>query len=1523
MFLAAGNTPKSTKTKERKTSKKRKAARRDRDEEEDDDEDSGELDVVTEAEAEEEEAAGNRKGGKRYFAPKLGKLKRSLDTPDESYVNEDRTFDVSFMPFGKHGGFVIGYVPMLITVFPDADLLGLLGYKKPISTASKDICSHTCCDLNIHLAVKGASPELTETQRRLRLNERREAMKVVCNPRPAQLGFVMVAIKDGSKTSALTLADLSSPLLCYRIRVRFHDDALGTVNYPRAMIEPVEHFAAAQQMYERSIPISDSEYHKYFAISNNEGRGCLSNIPLLRNCAADFEFVEMVASTYPLASLADGKPESSALADGNAADAANNEEIPNTDLLRIFLEAQEKQAESSILADDDDNTEDEEANPLLLAQADEAMEEFGIESDNENDAELFGLTAESDDVDEDKDDKVAAPRAEAKPNLAAQIYAEVAKTHVGERSPTLPRPPPTTPIADVLAPPSVRRVEVNNRIRRIVETLREEPSDGRVCRPLSAHGVFRIYYGGRMRNTTLQLLFQRDSAEDKFNFNTAKSLAWSGYQKFPAHVDDWSKKLGVKQGMPQNQIAVPLAARAMLDFASSRHNLVMALRSKLVPATPIGVKCMENLGADYPHALGYLCGSTKDEITRRTKQAKNLIYGVATAGLMFAVEKYGLRREDENCRVPDDIVDQWRRVWSPLLPEKFWRVAILIGFAPTLYYLFNGALDHAFLFAQGPTPHQLVFASNIHRFFPKDPSKDVAPAAPRVYGNKRYASSSMSTDKEAPFLMSAKMFDVENTLAVEYQNKPNQILLLFSSLNDDSRHRILYTLAREICKRRATVYSNVDELFGLLKAAASMLTIFKLSTTDEISDTVMVNPFVFRESRELALFYPAVENCDLAVTARLPPTRNFDLAQIDSDVGLQTLNESWRTAPPSTLVHCAVVQTAANYNVNAGLTRCLFDSCAFAKYGVDCVRSDSAMHLARLCIQRIEYLLFDSNEKQMRFHCIFGDGAGPHNLLYDALAERVKQRPSRLWPLVCMFSEINTPVDNIFKMFESRSARFREMHDVERLIRSQKPFVYVPFADRLTANQLLTTLLSTTTRDYAKIGFNSNEDLTSAEKAKLDVFVAPTFNSLRGVRAVDDAEESFKTGVLGEYLYISGVALWRGTLLGAQSPAPSVFEDIYFSVEGGEAKQLPTHLNTLQFQDNKSRRLRCWFDYKLASCFSRTYADVATLGAEPGSACLPVELRFFDPVEHNRERIRTAVQAIANVEHLQNGIKGTPRNVWLEGRTFSDGKVIPGLLMRERSAALDRIVPSRIGLKPRALPVLSTANDCRIVAIDPIVGSAFIDVAPHYKKLLAWICPYEKRRQALASDESTEPSRATPLVAPSIAQMQSSLATSVTNWTGADVEQRLQQNVTEDMLVMNLHDFFRFNFRKMSQSVARLDKANEFIRSRLQLVRDVREAPTRGFGINQLISIFNERPDSVVVVGLLNETGRRCFEMRVRPIEEMTTSHERYIMEGSATQSVTLLDCYSLNSMSALPFMINVRVADGRDPGCSECLFEQ
>ena len=1469
---------------------------------------------------------------------KLSKLKRPLEAFDESYVHDDKTSDISFIPFGRHRDFVIGYVPILISLFQDVDLFRSMGYTQPISVASETVCSHTCGELNVHLAVKGAHPEFTENERRVYLNKRRELLKVVCEPRKARLGFVMVALKDGSSTSAMTLNDLTSPMLCYRIRARFNADMLGTINYPRAMIEPVEHFDASQEMYERSIPISVSEYHKFFMISNNEGRGCLSNIPLLRNCAAKFEFLEMVTSTFPRADLAGVKREKKQDGD-EATQQENGIVVIDPESMRVFQEYEAKLAEPTILPSETT----EEMDALLLEQEADMMKEFEVDDDDEgndyeNDAELFGLYDEDDDDNNNNavESAFEVEKPAKKPRLAAQISNAVSEKHIAENATSPPVQPVTTSTstsstaqtASQQARPISRALEVKNRFRQTVKDLRDEPLDDQIYRPISAYLTFRLYYEGALHRRSLQLLFQSDSAETRFNIATAKTLAWSPYQKYPKYVEEWSKKMHMQQGTSQSQIRVEDAIRAMRDFSSSRSNLVPGVRSKPTPSTPLGIKCMENLGEEYPHVLGHLYGSTKDEVVVRTKRAKNLIYGAASAGLMFAVEKYGLRRENDNGRVSDELVDQWRRVWAPLLPEKFWRVAVLIGFGPTLYYLFNGALDHAYLMAKGETPHQLIFALKIHRFFPKDPSKDIAPVAQR--NNKRSASSSTSAgvDGMTPFLLSASVFDVDNSLTIEYQYWPNRMLRHFWSLSDDVKGRVLSTLAKAICDRRPEEYSNAVELAGVLKAAVSILVLFEILKPGELSDTMIANSFLFREQLELALFYPTVPNCALAVSEQLATVGLADrlqyLAKIDQEIGLLTHDESWRKAPPATLVCSAIAQKMGDYNANASLMRCLFDTPAFAKYGIDCVRSDSIEQLARLCVQRIEYLLFESDTPQMRFHCIFVDCADLYNKMYDIFAERVRKRQSPIWLLVCMFGDISVPRDKIFVMFEERCARLAARPDIIDVAKITKPFIYVPFADRLTTSDLSLLLLGLTTLDFVCL---VEDDATADEKALLDVFTAPTASALSNEKAVRKADQSFAGGPFGDYLYLSGVAMWRGTLLGEQTSKPTVLEGLYFSVRAGEARQLPADLNMAQFDTNSRHRLRCWFDYRLASCFSQADSNRAIINAESGSLQAPVTIQFYEPLLQNRDRIRDAVQDRANVEQLLTGIPGVPRNVWLEGRTVADGVIVPGLLMRERSAILDRTIASRIGLTSRPA-VLASAANCRFIAIDPIVGSAFAELENGYKVLLKRTCEYEKHRQLLLADSpnsGASASSATPLAVPSLAQMQSALSKTVTNWTGADAESRLEREFTDDMLMMNLHDNSRNHIRRMTTMTPnrrRLEIATDFVFQRHPFVHDMRNSPTRGFGINQLISIFNERPESVVVVGRLAETMRRSFSMRVRPMIENATAHELEIIANSPNNSLSLLDCYSLNSMSALPFMINVRLSKNRDPGCADCLFK-
>lgn len=1417
-----------------------------------------------------------------------------------------------------------------------------------------------------------------------------------------QIVKMYFALHQADKSmTPLGLDDLRSPEVVFRVKLRMMPgvfDEFGTFNFHRALVDPCEEFDRLQNVMEMAIPITRLETYRYCFLSATEKRGCLSSIPLLHNCAARFEFVSLATCAKPEKYSMDYNEFYV-----RKFFHAENEEDKDAEFeakMRAAEEEEDKKAAEEVDKDSDDDNENNDDDGGNETDSDDILGDIyketrmsprnkipPTEAEKKSARLMMGPAwmqghnedeDEDEDEDADRDDKLpSAANKEQESNGDDKMVEDTFENDVSALFDAAlgNAPPPGMIDEEQKAEVMNRGVELSKlEIARLhnVHKLPESAAERMVTlsemfdsikrslvlhqhklsdfqRPLSA----RILWKSRNKKLRYSELDRRNLLtgplpENYIDRSVLRMFAISMFTVMPRYVPAWSLEWGLEAPKPGAATFLDgeKAVEAINLFAQEG-NLHLERYKKNFKPNSIKPKCLKVLGDSYPAALGFV-------VARNIATAKDFdssivlpLFGATKASLTFALYKNLPEASDEMFFITDDQTIQIRRYWSGVLPEQFWRVAVRIGFRGALHFLRLGAIDDVLLTLDGDWPHLAIFSRFFVAFRAPSPSSD---AFMRIHGSAvSHAKKRSKTNTEVSkrdkiismiqFQNTAHHFEGVNQEIVKPIKSMNKLPVILSSMSSDKdRRRLLSGVALALVDRYGlfTAEHYIDIFDSVLLAYN------KLNSEERFLDTAILTPFVVRDREDLELFYPQRHECWFSVTdiyKRHPDdVVRTTLINYDAKFGINSKKERWAKEGSKRPVSTVVIQRSREYDIYRSIFKCITGE-PFERYGTDLLRCDVLDRLFLRLIERLDYILNSEGLANVRLHIVMFPDAESYSDFDDFLFKYFGKYPHDLWDYVIFTPRIIASYEELSTIIEKAVVLTPKLNAA----RNRKFYLYFPRADLITHNQLQRALLFTTNNVLENISKKdwSWQDLRAsmlpAENALHDAFMKHPLRIDEAIKAA--MSEAIDAGLCGDYLYLSGLALHRGTFLGPQISGPSVFEDIFFACNPGDCCEAPQPGDVTKFAGARNRhaRLRCWTDYvleqRLLPMEQRLVIVESGVEGEPDLA-----IKFVSSKHSEQEQLFEAVQM--QTTNLQVS-KQSPSNVWLDTEDGFicgiDGETRKSEFAIKRSRDNDLVIQRRVGVldrsRTRANARLSRfifaefVPDSDIIFIRDTEGQSVVEKSCAYENLLS---EAKKRRTTKKQPEdqnlatlSISEARDKAIGAPSLAQMSSALRETETTWLEPRVESRANgvQDEQDVALENPSPDDLCVNLAAMRGCLLR----DPVPKTRLEAFRNVTETwecqlaarlmPTRGFSIRELIAALADRPEEIVIAGTWPVVKNRLFGTPVKPDLFLATEMENFKLKNDPpfVGALGVLDCYALNFITAFPFMANAELANGEE----------
>jgi hypothetical protein len=1535
----------------KKPRKKRK--QRDDDDDDDDNNSASEAEEVDHEQAEKEDRAAAKGGAKAAKAAakaaekivmrKIEPLAKPMLTPDAKYSNGDR-FEFNFVPVAREGEYLVGLVPMLTIRVDDQVAWNSMG----ITTLVPQNALRHSCGMTPMMGAATSKHNDDAEKRRQFLNKSREMLKVSL-PGDAlvpRVSFVYVAMRASTSTANLfgvRTADLRCASVVFRCTASFESDVLGTLNFSRAMVCPHENFPAMQQAMERAIPITSAEERRFCFIDAEKERSCLTSIPLMHNCAARFQFLGLAPTPFPDGISFRPKP-------GAARPVL--EKLKSTSSLATAAAA----ATDKIISDDWVN-EFDAGNTAEMASVD-----FRPERNN-------------DDEDADKDDKIVAPTQmdadDKEPTSISELFAmakrgdapdliEQEKSNGGGGGGggvageeivdewTLDN----QVLAGLIGCSGNAESEINhqldvtNYVASVVDQLCLQQQESKVYyRPLATRlAVLRERAQVNLRIRDVDNIFRFDSAESIISCPVLRAASLSNFIHAPCHVADWEREWKIEKELPLTSLGLTSAgAKNILETFSQTGNSSMKRRGKgLNYKTELNVACLKPLGVSYRAALGFVYAHIeKNEATFMRIMKQNLTMRTQ-AGLMVALKKIIDVDIEGGAKLPsEDCLETVRRWWVPVLPEQFWRVACALGFRCSLYLLAIGAIDDTLRLLESDAPHLAIFSRSINLF--RESNLVLANAEQTAEQNAiaQHLQDDKAAKKRSKKARAAEEKDGLSTAVFARTVWQHTNSKASKTLMKRVGHFFAYKIARmEKPAERQHVLRGVARLVVAKDArfeTEALVRLFDVMLTalveldGKVVDRAFVSARPIRERKYLDLFHPKQRQCLISVCERVndsdAETQRAVLEKMDHNIGLP--KESWATPGANggeKPVHIVIVQKSSDFDACNSVVQSVTGD-EFARFGVDCMRFDMLEPLATRFLQRLEHMIFEEPQHfRSRFHlCIFSSEM-EFREFQEIIDRRQRARPSTDWQF---FLPVWPPYANATAI-ETRRARkiaIIEKDGIDCAVAvKNKMFLYFFRADLVTHTEFENFMLVFTTHVYSVFLTADSKGVDPARM--LSPWQTKMLEALRSPPLLIDDEtrqlrrQALEGGLCGDYLYLSGLALHRGTYLGKQLQGPSLFEDLFFSCMGGNCCEMPLRMAGFA---TATARLRCWTEYVLH--LQLRPVNETTLAIMPcdDKDERTVAIKYVNVTAHDHSELDQATQKRINVEGADEGSMRVPANVWMTPNSTVDGGLMGDAYGDLRNVNLDIKLDVRIGRAETSAPLGKRANVSRFIFADIIPDSSVVTIYNERtartrerawkfeKKFAAFVAKRRRQNESkLASESRGAPH---PTIAPSLAQHssilsrndQQRLAASQAKDDNDDGELRFEPTY-EDMVIV-------CDTEPLSVHKVHTNRLDQFIKPVLlwDAVMQPRVLAVTGFSIRELITIAAERPLEVVVVGSLEHTLRRLALTTIKPEVVLRTEIESYKLthDTPAGRFLPVLDCYSVNYITSLPYLANIVLADG------------
>jgi hypothetical protein len=1504
--------------------------------------------VVTEAEAEAEEKMGEAKA-KKIGSKKIEPLKTPILTSDASYINADNSFNIHFMPIGLVDKKMIGYIPMLIIEFENSTVMKALGYTDPLP---KSIEIHTCGKSPIDAVAE--SKERDPNKRRVMVNKVREMLKVNSTEECLQpkLAYVMVALTASTtKTSALTIYDLCSPMVFYPISVRHVKDNIGTLNIPRAACRVDEVFDTRQKLMERAIPFMTYEVYRFSRLTRVERRGCLNGIPLLHNCLAELEFVDLFEADLPLGVI---KANQNSLA--QYPDAEHLEMAPESENAKLS-----KNLMDELLPDIPVPKEKEDpkpqyplGGPLDLHYTD--PDELPSDDEDPNAPSEFKMAENGDlvpvpphemtvpDIPELKDvlpeeisDLFKAARGGQLPNeffdgdleAAAEAEAPPAPVVISEKDLN------NMNLVDQLSTKEAkRRIEMNLYLAKVAAEIKKPGLlEKTYLHPLSSLlSMLTRTRTCNLRPFARQRMFEHTSAHSVLNFATLSMLAASSFIVPSRYVEVWSRDFNVKErGVLSERISAEQAVEAIKEYRETGNCCDTRLRSGTI-GTGLDTVCVCRLGDEYPNALGFIVKRRASAAADFKKQIKWPLRSHAIVGLEFCIHKTCGEFSGRFEIINDETLHEARRYWTPLLPEAFWRVARVVGFRTSLMILRAGAIDDARRLVCSPAPHLLVFSRRIVTFGPmsmefvranetlqkkierQEEEKKATMKFKKVRKDTRASVFDVAL-AESRFCRTVDGFRGVEGEKIHIVRVRNDLIRILNMMAESEQVEIMANLARLSVKHRPDFkVEHLAELFFSVSRA-----FFSIDTNlceGTAHDLAYFSKLLVRDRDELELFYPKERECCVAVTALPEKQSEKDTAQqrliaYDEAFSFDTKNERWRSADyKSVPVETSILQIAESYDFAESVMQCITSECF--EFGADIVRCDSLDRMNITLVDRIYRCLFGTPTGSQHFHLVFFPDEKSHATFTRWLKFAISKNQSPLWSLVVSFFGMKT-----MREIAAQCQPIADDLDKQQIVDKEttmkrKAFVYFARAEMFRLEAFHYMLCMLTHRSFEEL-YRGDLSWRKVDKSFLPneqrLFDAIYRPSLCDTIVADDVAlaailaDDRKRAIAGDYLYVTGLALHCGSHVGAQVAGPSIFEDLFFSCNKDDCLPYPDDFEEFVTARNVNSRLRCWFDRKLQSQLVTSELNCVIL---PGMSFVDesnVPIKF----SATPAQLKIDAQLALDVGRIKTGSRSTPINVWFESKELLDGTLSSERFGLLRGIDFDIKIDTRNGQIDRKKNLCESAEKFRFIFADSVPGSPFITFDnPAVVTLISASCQFEHKRFTQLNAPPVHRLESDPSIAPSAMQLMSDPARRAALVNSA-ASNTLEQP-SERMLFVHMMRH-KTLLMKSQKKIGRLASFRKEVSIWKSIVKP-RQLPMRGFCLRDLIALTADRPAEVVVAGgSWEETRRRCFETRFVPNTDLLTNCEIGLIDES-TLSLGLQDCYMLNFVSGMPFFANVCLSD-------------
>ena len=891
----------------------------------------------------------------------------------------------------------------------------------------------------------------------------------------------------------------------------------------------------------------------------------------------------------------------------------------------------------------------------------------------------------------------------------------------------------------------------------------------------------------------------------------------------------------------------------------------------------------------------------------------------------------------------------------PLLPEAFWAVLRVIGNECALLALAEGVLQHIWRLLVGPSPHAVLFRRTLLAIvLPIDITVHVPRAPPEVLNQNqpelvRAHERRVSMTFEECVGGAVRLVDhrphvrrnflvhrgarapgcgtlLRNVLAhalprlvwrdIEpsaYFNAGNATQLRIDMLTHN-KHNI-WAEFRHATRMATAALEIFIDLCDASDVRADRCVVARVDATGSVDDA-------FHE-RDMAFFYPAAAQCDLAATLLADGRIVFELADA--------------------------------YRQNGILRRLLASptTSAFRRFGVDVVRVDT-----------IEAL----------------DSAFVH-----ALHSHVAQQPRRRFAIVVALDKLECEryksmvralnLDATVRVFLAFADIFKASDEYKHWLANDvryewnaatpaenKVLLFVPRADRFARALLVNVLNVLTSNVFVALRRMHEIDgrLTQREK---DVFDAhnsgvPDGGGDEFVRR--KLAECVARACVGDYAFLGGLALVKGShfLLRDELGEPSVVEDLFFGAPLALHRTLDwsranMFLRPTEVAAAAVSPLRAWCNYMLFERLERGAADSEGFSmmrlrtSFPQNAPFVQSLRVASAsdmrdelervvrhempitfVERNRSLHALYELTLADAHDYERGGEGGfVKNLWLlpapdvrvDG-VLANAAMLMG--MRSEPSALTRLGVMH-ALKNNAventrLKFLSTNYNVRFIVCDSVPDNHFLATAPVMVtpsiSAGALAAAAAERRAAAAAAEHGTASTSTTVDNDDYLLVESRAKLQIQRQAAAVAEAqqhaRLDRRSTTTTAPPEAAEV-DFSMDYETRAETRVTGANSRAHyvSWRDTMRAARDEATAGFGVGSWVALASAPPVSVVVLGSYEQSVRARFSARYVPPVLCQTAYERSLCEHNNVNWLGVFDCYFNGPMSALAFTLDLEAA--------------